>query len=71
MGHAEIGSAVEAINADLLDIEFLDVHASMMGKIHASCSSVTNGISLSLSTSISRHAEYSTYRLAAGQPPAW
>lgn len=32
MGHAEIGSAVEAINADLLDIEFIDVHASMMGK---------------------------------------
>ncbi|WP_434662703.1 hypothetical protein ACMYSL_10625 [Klebsiella sp. MISC125] len=32
MGHAEIGSSMEAINADLLDIEFLDVHASMMGK---------------------------------------
>ncbi|EKZ5286389.1 hypothetical protein REV77_004000 [Klebsiella aerogenes] len=31
MGHAEIGSAVEAINPNLLDIEFLDVHASMMG----------------------------------------
>jgi hypothetical protein len=31
MGHAEIGSAVEAINAKLLNIEFLDVHASMMG----------------------------------------
>ncbi|WP_139536394.1 hypothetical protein [Klebsiella spallanzanii] len=32
MGHAEIGSSMDAINADLLDIEFLDVHASMMGK---------------------------------------
>lgn len=32
MGHAEIGNSLEAINADLLDIEFLDVHASMMGK---------------------------------------
>ncbi|HCL5271639.1 TPA: hypothetical protein N2G31_001182 [Salmonella enterica] len=32
MGLAEIGSSVEAINAELLDIEFLDVHTRMMGK---------------------------------------
>lgn len=31
MGHAEIGDSVEAINANLLNIEFLDVHTSMMG----------------------------------------
>lgn len=31
MGHAEIGNDVTAINAKLLNIEFLDVHASMMG----------------------------------------
>ena len=32
MGHAEIGNSVEAINANLLNIEFLDVHTSMMGR---------------------------------------
>lgn len=31
MGHPEIGSAVDAINTKLLDIEFLDVHVGMMG----------------------------------------
>ena len=32
MGHAEIGNTLEAINPKLLNIEFLDVHASMMGR---------------------------------------
>lgn len=32
MGHAEIGTTLEAINPKLLNIEFLDVHASMMGR---------------------------------------
>ena len=32
MGHPEIGSAVDAINTKLLDIEFLDVHVGMMGR---------------------------------------
>lgn len=31
MGHPEIGNSVAAINADLLNIEFLDAHAGMMG----------------------------------------
>lgn len=31
MGHPEIGSSVSAINPRLLNIEFLDVHTSMMG----------------------------------------
>ncbi|WP_318378596.1 hypothetical protein [Enterobacter sp.] len=31
MGHPEIGHSVEAINDRLLNIEFLDVHAKMMG----------------------------------------
>ena len=31
MGHPEIGSSIEAIHPRLLSIEFLDVHASMMG----------------------------------------
>ena len=32
MGHAEIGNRLEAINPKLLNIEFLDVHAGMMGR---------------------------------------
>lgn len=31
MGHAEIGTTLEAINPKLLNIEFRDVHASMIG----------------------------------------
>jgi len=31
MGHPEIGDDIEAINENLLNIEFLDVHTSMMG----------------------------------------
>lgn len=32
MGHPEIGDAINAINPRLLNIEFLDVHAGMMGR---------------------------------------
>lgn len=32
MGHAKISNSLGTINTDLLDIELLDIHASIMGK---------------------------------------